>query len=69
MAAIARLASHAILLVETLANLATAKARERLLEAGFDNVTLLVAGRPDAAAPAVAPKAAAPKAAAAAAAA
>ncbi len=59
MAAIARLASHAILLVETLANLATAKARERLLEAGFDNVTLLVAGRPDAAAPAVAPKAAA----------
>ena len=67
MAAIARLASHAILLVETLANLATAKARERLLDAGFDNVTLLVAGRPDAAAPAVAPKAAAPKAAAAAA--
>jgi succinoglycan biosynthesis transport protein ExoP len=49
MAAIAALAPHAILLVETLSNLATDKARERLEDAGFDDVTILVAGRPDAA--------------------
>jgi succinoglycan biosynthesis transport protein ExoP len=51
MASIATLASHAILLVETLSNLGTDKARERLEDAGFDDVTILVAGRPDAAAP------------------
>ena len=50
MASIATLASHAILLVETLSNRGTDKARERLEDAGFDNVTILVAGRPDAAA-------------------
>jgi hypothetical protein len=49
MAALAALAPHAILLVETLANLATGKARDRLEAAGFDDVTILVAGRPDAA--------------------
>ena len=47
MASIAALASHAILLVETLSNRGTDKARERLEDAGFDNVTILVAGRPD----------------------
>jgi polysaccharide biosynthesis transport protein len=51
MASIAQLASHAILLVETLSNLGTDKARERLENAGFNDVTILVAGRPDAAAP------------------
>ena len=50
MASIATLASHAILLVETLSNRGTDKARERLEDAGFDDVTILVAGRPDAAA-------------------
>ena len=50
MASIAALASHAILLVETLSNRGTDKARERLEDAGFDDVTILVAGRPDAAA-------------------
>ena len=54
LANIAPLASHAILLVETLSNLGTDQARERLEDAGFNNVTLLVAGRPDAAAPATA---------------
>jgi uncharacterized protein involved in exopolysaccharide biosynthesis len=49
--AVAELAPHAILLVETLANLATDKARDRLEESGFDDVTILVAGRPDADAP------------------
>ena len=39
------LASHAILLVETLSNRGTDKARERLEHAGFDDVTILVAGR------------------------
>jgi succinoglycan biosynthesis transport protein ExoP len=48
---IAQLASHAILLVETLSNLGTDKARDRLEAAGFNDVTILVAGRPDAAAP------------------
>ena len=46
-----QLASHAILLVETLSNLGTDKARDRLEAAGFNDVTILVAGRPDAAAP------------------
>ena len=41
------------LLVETLSNLGTDKARDRLEDAGFDDVTILVAGRPDAAAPGV----------------
>ncbi len=48
---IAQLASHAILLVETLSNLGTDKTRDRLEAAGFNDVTILVAGRPDAAAP------------------
>ena len=51
LANVAPLASHAILLVETLSNLSTDQARERLEDAGFNNVTLLVAGHPDAAAP------------------
>jgi len=51
---IAQLAPHAILVVETPANRATDQARERLEEAGFTDVTILVAGRPDAAAPATA---------------
>ena len=45
---IAQLASHAILVVETLSNRATDQARERLEDAGFTDVTILVAGRPDA---------------------
>ena len=53
LANVAPLASHAILLVETLSNLSTDQARERLEDAGFNNVTLLVAGHPDAAAPGV----------------
>ena len=51
---IAQLAPHAILVVETPANRAADQARERLEEAGFADVTILVAGRPDAAAPATA---------------
>jgi polysaccharide biosynthesis transport protein len=50
---IASLAPHAILLVETLSNLGTAKARDRLEAAGFGDVTILVADRPDAAAPGI----------------
>ena len=50
---IASLAPHAILLVETLSNLGTTKARDRLEAAGFDDVTILVADRPDAVAPGV----------------
>jgi succinoglycan biosynthesis transport protein ExoP len=49
-AAIARLAPHAMLLVETLSNLATAKARESLINSGFDDVTILVAGKSEPAA-------------------
>ena len=45
-ALIAALAPHAILLVETLSNLGTCKARDRLKQAGFDDVTVLVTGRP-----------------------
>ena len=52
LAAVAEFAPHAILLVETLASLATDKARDRLEAAGFDNVTIIVAGRADAVAPA-----------------
>jgi polysaccharide biosynthesis transport protein len=51
LSAVARLAPHAILLVETLSNLGTEKARERLEDAGFDAVTILVANRPDASRP------------------
>jgi polysaccharide biosynthesis transport protein len=43
--AVARIATHAMLLVETLSAPATTQARERLLDAGFDNVTLVIAGR------------------------
>jgi len=55
---IARMAPHAVLLVDKLSNLATAKARDGLIDAGFEDVTILVAGRSEAAAP-VAPPAAA----------
>jgi Mrp family chromosome partitioning ATPase len=57
-AIISGLAPHAILLVETLSGLATNKARDRLDAAGFNDVTILVAGRPDAAAPGASAKAA-----------
>ena len=43
MTAIARFAPHAVLLVETLSGLAAITARDALLAAGFDNVTVLVA--------------------------
>ena len=43
--AIARIATHALLLAETAAGFATAQARDSLLAAGFDNVTILIAGR------------------------
>jgi succinoglycan biosynthesis transport protein ExoP len=45
LAAIAALAPHAMLVAETFVGLATDKARERLEDAGFDRVTILVAGR------------------------
>ena len=44
-AAIARVATHALLVVETAAGYATAQARDSLLESGFDNVTILIVGR------------------------
>jgi len=43
--AIARIATHALLVVETAAGPATVQARDGLLAAGFDNVTILIAGR------------------------
>jgi uncharacterized protein involved in exopolysaccharide biosynthesis len=43
--AIARIATHALLLVESATGLVTEQARDRLLAAGFDNVTILIAGR------------------------
>jgi polysaccharide biosynthesis transport protein len=43
--AVARIATHALLVVETAAGYATAQARDSLLAAGFDNVTILIAGR------------------------
>jgi uncharacterized protein involved in exopolysaccharide biosynthesis len=43
--AVARIATHAMLVVETLAEPATAQARDLLLHAGFDNVTVVIAGR------------------------
>jgi uncharacterized protein involved in exopolysaccharide biosynthesis len=44
MAALAEIAPHALLLVETLSSAATADAHDRLLEAGFGHVTIIVAG-------------------------
>ena len=56
MPALARIAPHAVLLVEAASGRqATAKAREALIEAGFDNVTLLVVDRGATSAPTVAP--------------
>ena len=45
MAALSAIAPHALLLVETLSGAATADAHDRLLEAGFGHVTIIVAGR------------------------
>jgi hypothetical protein len=45
MAALAEIAPHALLLVETLSGAATVDAHDRLLEAGFGHVTIVVAGR------------------------
>jgi polysaccharide biosynthesis transport protein len=42
---IARIATHALLVVETATGDATMQARDSLLAAGFDNVTILIAGR------------------------
>lgn len=47
MAVLAELALHALLLVETLSSAATADAHDRLLEADFGHVTIIVAGRAD----------------------
>jgi len=49
MEALARIAPHAILVVETLSNLATMKARDGLIDAGFEDVTILVSGKAEAA--------------------
>ena len=57
MEAIARFAPHAILVVERLSGLATTRARDSLIDAGFDNVTILVAGRSETAASVEAPSA------------
>ena len=43
--AVARFATHAMLLVETLAAPSTTQARDLLLDSGFDNVTIVIAGR------------------------
>jgi hypothetical protein len=43
--AIAGIATHALLLVESAAGYATVQTRDGLLAAGFDNVTILIAGR------------------------
>ncbi len=48
MIAIARMVPHAALVVETLSGLATQKARDSLIEAGFEDVTILVSGRAEA---------------------
>ena len=40
MEAVARIAPHAILLVDTTSSVAATKARDSLMDAGFDNVTL-----------------------------
>jgi polysaccharide biosynthesis transport protein len=47
--AVAKLAPHAILVVEKLSEETTVKAHDRLLDVGFDHVTLLIAGPADAA--------------------
>jgi polysaccharide biosynthesis transport protein len=44
--AVARIATHAMLLVETLDAPSTMQARDLLLDSGFDNVTIVIAGRP-----------------------
>ncbi len=51
MVAIARMIPHAALVVETLSGLATQKARDALVEAGFEDVTILVCGRAEAGSP------------------
>jgi hypothetical protein len=51
MAALAGFAPHAVLLVETLSGNGAARARDALIDAGFDNVTVLVAGHGQFAAP------------------
>jgi polysaccharide biosynthesis transport protein len=43
--AVARFATHAMLLVETLAVPSTMQTRDLLLDCGFDNVTIVIAGR------------------------
>jgi polysaccharide biosynthesis transport protein len=48
MIAIARMVPHAVLVVETLSGLATQKARDSLIDAGFEDVTILVSGRAEA---------------------
>jgi polysaccharide biosynthesis transport protein len=45
MEAAAGIATHAMLLVETLSGYTTTQARDSLLDAGFDNVTIVIAGR------------------------
>jgi uncharacterized protein involved in exopolysaccharide biosynthesis len=55
MQVLARVAPHAILVVETLSNLATQKARDSLIDAGFEDVTILVSGRAEAAGAAIGP--------------
>jgi uncharacterized protein involved in exopolysaccharide biosynthesis len=47
MEAVARIAPHAALVVDAVSSLAATKARDSLMDAGFDNVTLLVAGHAD----------------------
>ena len=54
MAAIAEIAPHAFLLTESATGVATAAGRERLIDAGFDDVTVLVGARAGAAAGAAA---------------
>jgi len=48
MEAVARVAPHAVLVVDAVSSPAASKARDSLMDAGFDNVTLLVAGQGDA---------------------
>jgi uncharacterized protein involved in exopolysaccharide biosynthesis len=48
MVVVARMVPHAALVVETLSNLATHKARDALIEAGFEDVTIIVSGRAEA---------------------
>jgi Mrp family chromosome partitioning ATPase len=50
MTAIAGFLPHAALVVERLSDLATLKARDALIDAGFEDVTILVSGRAEAAA-------------------